>query len=86
MERRPGDANLIISRARDHLRHGRNKEAAADYRRVIRQRPVDEDWLEACEACLLTGGRTTGEGIALPKGSGTSRARRAQACFTRLFS
>jgi serine/threonine protein kinase/tetratricopeptide (TPR) repeat protein len=55
IELRPKDTHLIVCRARDHLRHGRNKEAAADYRRVIRERPVSEDWLEACEAYVLTG-------------------------------
>src|SRR5262249_43939857 len=55
IELRPKDTHLIVCRARDHLRYGRNKEAAADYRRVIRERPAGEDWFEACEACLLTG-------------------------------
>jgi tetratricopeptide (TPR) repeat protein len=55
IELRPKDAHLIVCRARDHFRRGRFIEAAADYRRVIHERPVSEDWLEACEVSLLTG-------------------------------
>jgi tetratricopeptide (TPR) repeat protein len=55
IELRPADTHLIVCRARDHFRRGRFKEAAADYRRVIYERPVSQDWLEACEICLLTG-------------------------------
>jgi tetratricopeptide (TPR) repeat protein len=55
IEIRPADTHLIVCRARDHFRRGRFTEAAADYSRVIHERPVSEDWLEACEICLLTG-------------------------------
>lgn len=55
IELRPDDTHLVVCRARDHLRRGRYKEAAADYRRVIHRRPVSEDWLEACESYLLIG-------------------------------
>jgi serine/threonine protein kinase/Flp pilus assembly protein TadD len=55
IEMRPADTHLIVCRARDHFRRGRFAEAAVDYRRVIHERPVSEDWLEACEICLLTG-------------------------------
>jgi tetratricopeptide (TPR) repeat protein len=55
IEIRPADTHLIVCRARDHFRRGRFAEAAADYRRVIHERPVSEDWLEACEICLITG-------------------------------
>jgi serine/threonine protein kinase/Flp pilus assembly protein TadD len=55
IELRPTDTLLIVCRARDHLSRGRFTEAAAEYRRVIQERPVSFDWLEACEVSLLTG-------------------------------
>jgi tetratricopeptide (TPR) repeat protein len=55
IELRPKDTHLIVCRGRDHFRHGRFTEAKADYLRAIQERPVSEDWLEACEICLLTG-------------------------------
>ncbi len=54
MALRPNDTHLVVCRAREHFRFGRLKEAAAEYQKVIRQRPISEDWLEACEICLLT--------------------------------
>jgi tetratricopeptide (TPR) repeat protein len=55
IELRPTDTLLIVCRARDHFSRGRFTEAAAEYRRVIRERPVSFDWFEACEVSLLTG-------------------------------
>jgi serine/threonine protein kinase/tetratricopeptide (TPR) repeat protein len=54
IELRPDDTHLVVCRGRYHLIRGQYAEAAADYRRVISMRPVSEDWLEACEAYLLS--------------------------------
>src|SRR5215831_6549752 len=55
IELRPDDTHLVVCRGRYHLIRGQYAEAAADYRRVISMRPLSEDWLEACEAYLLSG-------------------------------
>jgi tetratricopeptide (TPR) repeat protein len=55
IEGRPKDTHLIVCRARDHFRHGRFAEAKADYLLVIHERPDSEDWMHACESCLLSG-------------------------------
>jgi serine/threonine protein kinase/tetratricopeptide (TPR) repeat protein len=63
IELRPKDTHLIVCRARNHLRHGRFSEAAADYRLVIRERPVSEDWFEAGAALFLAGDEDGYRGI-----------------------
>jgi serine/threonine protein kinase/tetratricopeptide (TPR) repeat protein len=55
--RQPRDTHLVVCRCRAWLTTGRWAEAAADYRRVIRQRPVSDETFEAAASYLLAGDR-----------------------------
>jgi tetratricopeptide (TPR) repeat protein len=55
MERRSADKHLMICRGRDALLHGLWQEAAGDYRQVVRDRPISDEWFEAACTLLLTG-------------------------------
>jgi tetratricopeptide (TPR) repeat protein len=55
VELRPKHLHLIICRGRDHLLRSQWKEAAADYLKVIHDRPITDEWLEAAAALLMSG-------------------------------
>ncbi|MFL5242673.1 MAG: protein kinase domain-containing protein [Gemmataceae bacterium] len=58
MALRPNDKHLVACRGRDRLVHARWKEAAQDYQKVILDRPVTDEWMDAAAAFLLSGDQT----------------------------